>query len=419
MKATKLRFSIVALLAASSMVLASCGDSAGTTSTAVPTTGVSGETSGKIKIVSSLPRTGASSKQTDDVVAGIKMALEERSGKVGNFTIEYSDWDDASATLGKWDPAVEAENANKAINDADVMVYIGTFNSGAAKISIPLLNQAGLVMISPANTAPELTKPGFDDTTLNSLYPKQPRNYFRVIVADDVQGAAAANWAQKLGYKKVYIINDQETYGKGVAGVFEKQFKAIGGEVLANEGIDYKQPEFRALMSKVKEKGADLVYFGGLIETGGPQLLKDLRATDPNIGFMGPDGIQTSEFPKSAGEENAEGAYATVGGKDVKDLQGKGADFFKNFLTKMGHEADPYSIFGYEAMNVSLDAIAKAGVKNRSAIMEAIRGTKDYDGALGKWSFDANGDTTLSDMRGFKILSGKFVFQEYLSINKP
>jgi branched-chain amino acid transport system substrate-binding protein len=382
-------------------------------------TAMTGGDSGKIKIVSSLPRTGASSKQTDDVVAGIKMSLEERGNKAGNFTIEYADWDDASATLGKWDPAVEAENANKAINDPDIMVYIGTFNSGAAKISIPLLNQAGMAMISPANTAPELTKPGFDDTTLKSLYPKSPRNYFRVIVADDVQGAAAANWAQKLGYKKAYIINDQETYGKGVAGVFEKQFKAIGGEVLANEGIDYKQPEFRALMSKVKEAGADLVYFGGLIETGGPQLLKDLRATDPNIGFMGPDGIQTSEFPKSAGEENAEGAYATVGGKDPKDLQGKGADFFTKFQAKMGHEADPYSIFGYEAMNVTLDAIAKAGKKDRSAIMEAIRSTKDYDGALGKWSFDENGDTTLSDMRGFKIMAGKFVFQEYLSINKP
>ena len=166
------------------------------------------------------------------------MALEEHDNKAGGFDIVYEDWDDATAQAGQWDAATEQANATKAANDPDVMAYLGTFNSGAAKIAIPILNEAGLAMISPANTAPELTKPGFDDATLGTLYPSGTRNYFRVVTADDVQGAAAANWATELGFKTAYILNDQEVYGKGVANVFEATFKELGGTVVTNEGID-------------------------------------------------------------------------------------------------------------------------------------------------------------------------------------
>jgi len=388
-------------------------------STPAATTGTSGGTtggdSGTIKLVSSLPRTGLSKPQTDDIVAAYKMALDERGGKIGNFTIEYEDWDDATAQAGKWDPATEQANATKAANDPDIMAYLGTFNSGAAKIAIPILNKAGLAMVSPANTAPELTKPGFDDATLNTLYTSGPRNYFRVVTADDVQGAAAANWATELGFKKAYILNDQEVYGKGVANVFEKQFRAKGGEVLANEGIDSKQAEFKSLMNKIRSQGADLVYFGGLVDSGGPQLLKDLKSVAPDIIFMGPDGIQTQSFVDAAGADVAEGTLGTVAGTSYQDLKGKGANFYTTFKEKFNKEPDPYAVYGYDAMSVVLDAIEKAGAKDRKAIVEALSATKDYEGALGKWSFDANGDTTLTTIGGYKVTGGRFAFQKYLT----
>ena len=179
-------------------------------------------------------------------------------------------------------------------------------------------------MISPANTAPELTKPGFDDATLGTLYPSGTRNYFRVVTADDVQGAAAANWATELGFKTAYVLNDEEVYGKGVANVFEKTFKELGGTVVTNEGIDSNQPEFKALMDKVKQSGADLLYFGGLVDSGGPQLLKDLKAVAPEITFMGPDGIQTKAFIDAAGADVAAGTLATVAGKAYADLDRSG-----------------------------------------------------------------------------------------------
>jgi branched-chain amino acid transport system substrate-binding protein len=438
MKSTKLGFTVVALMVVVSMLLAACGGPASPAATPAATTaveqptamventpaamedtpGTTGGDSGTIKIVSSLPRTGLSKSQTDDIVAGFNMALEENDHMAGNFKIEYEDLDDATAQAGKWDAATEQANATKAANDPDVMVYLGTFNSGAAAIAIPILNKAGLAMISPANTAPELTKPGFDDATYNSLYAAGPKNYFRVATADDVQGAAAANWATELGFKNAYILNDQEVYGKGVAGVFEKQFKANGGTVIANEGIDPKLADFKSLMSKVKDSGADLVYFGGLVDTGGPQLLKDLKSVAPNIAFMGPDGIQTQAFIDAAGADVAEGVYATVAGKDIADLGPEGKAFFETFKTKNGRDADPYAIFGYESMKVALNAIETAGKKDRAAILDAIRNTKDYKGAMGTWSFDENGDISLDDIRAFKAEGGKYVFQKYIKATR-
>src|SRR5437868_5950800 len=141
-----------------------------------------------IKIVSSLPRTGSANTQSTTMVNGIKMAIDEVGGKIGPYTIAYEDWDDASPERGAWDPAIEAANADKAIKDPDVMAYIGTYNSGAAKISMPKLNAAGVVMVSPANTWPGLTKPGIGEANEPMVYrPSGKVTYYRVVPADDIQ----------------------------------------------------------------------------------------------------------------------------------------------------------------------------------------------------------------------------------------
>jgi branched-chain amino acid transport system substrate-binding protein len=187
-------------------VLAACGSNVGG--------GGGGNT---IKIFSSLPRTGSAKERTDTIVNAIEQAIDEAGGKAGNFTISYTDLDDATAAKGSWDAAKESENANRAVNDPDVMVYIGTFNSGAAKVSIPILNRANLVMISPANTYPGLTKPGKGEPNEPDIYrPTGKPNYTRVVPADDLQGSAGANWAKQLGVRRVYVLHDTDLYGQGV-----------------------------------------------------------------------------------------------------------------------------------------------------------------------------------------------------------
>jgi branched-chain amino acid transport system substrate-binding protein len=441
----KRRVSFFLLITILAGLLAACGSGGGTggaaptaasggastapTAAAVPTAapaataassaGGGGET---IRIYSSLPRQGASKGQTDAVVNAIKMRLEEDQNQAcnGQFKIDYQDLDDATAAKGSWDDATETANANKAVSDADAMVYIGTFNSGAAKLSIPILGQAGMVMISPANTYLGLTKasgPGEPD----KYYPNGKRNYTRVVTADHIQGEADAKWAQELGAKKIYVLDDQQAYGQGVANEFEKNAKTLGMEVLGHEGIDAKAPNYTSLMTKIKDLGPDLVYFGGIVDNNAGQLLKDLRAvgmTPDKVKFMGPDGIQTPSFIDGAGADVAEGAYATVGGLPFDKLGQKGQDFLKKYKEKFGLDSETYGPFGYEAASVALAAINKVCKKDRAAILDAVFQTKDFDGVLGKWSFDKDGDTTLAAIVGYQVKNGKWENTGFFSNGK-
>jgi branched-chain amino acid transport system substrate-binding protein len=378
-----------------------------TAAAAAPATGGDAAT---IKIVSSLPRTGSSKGQTDTIVNAINQRLEQDKFQAcgGQFTLKYDDLDDATAAAGKWDPTQEANNANKAAADADVMVYIGTFNSGAAQVSIPILNAAGLVMISPANTYPGLTKPDKGQPgEPDKFYPNGKRNYTRVVPADDLQGAAAANWAKDLGVKSVYILHDTETYGKGIADVFRATAKTNGFEEKGYEGIDKKAQDYKALGSKIKDANPDLVYFGGITQNNGGLLLKDLRSAGFAGKFMGPDGIYEDAFLEAAGDA-AEGAYITFGGVPPAKLTGKGKEWYDAYKAKFNSEPEVYAVYGYEAVNVALNAINKVCKKDRAAILDGVFATKDFDGVLGKWSFDANGDTSLTGMSGVQVKGGKF-----------
>ncbi len=362
-----------------------------------------------IKIVSSLPRTGSANAQTQTMVNGIKMAIEEVGGKVGDFTIVYEDWDDASPERGQWDPSVEAANAQKAVKDPDVMAYIGTYNSGAAKISIPILNQASIVMISPANTYPGLTKPGLGEANEPFVYrPTGKVNYFRVVPADDIQGEVAAMWAKQIGAKKVFILHDRELYGKGIADVFKRVCPKLGLEVVGYEGIDSKASNYRSLVTKIRSSGADLVYFGGTTQTNAGQIVKDLASGGAKVTLMLPDGCREFALIESAGKENIEGTYVTFGGMPPDLLLGKGKEFYEAYKKKYKAEPEAYAVYGYEAGKVALDAIRRAGKKDRAAVLAAVAATKDFDGALGKWSFDENGDTTLKVMMVEIIKDGKF-----------
>jgi branched-chain amino acid transport system substrate-binding protein len=372
-----------------------------------------------VKIVSSLPMTGSSVGLTQTIVNGIKQAVEEAKSTAcdGKLKLEYQVMDDATASAGKWDPAQETQNANTAVADNTVVAYIGTFNSGAAKLAIPILNQANLLMISPANTYPGLTKKGLGEANEPEVYyPNGKRNYTRVVPTDDLQGSLGANWAKSLGVKKVYILDDQELYGKGLADIFDQSAKKIGLEVVGHEGIDAKAADYKALMTKIKALNPDLIYFGGITQNNAGQLIKDMRnvgMTADKVKFMGPDGIYEQALI-DAGGKDAEGVYATFGGVPAKELTGTGKTWYENYKAKYKAEPEAYAAYGYEAAKVVIDGINKACKNDRAAIRDAVMATKDYNGVLGTWSFDANGDTSLSTMSGNVVKNGKWEFVQKL-----
>jgi branched-chain amino acid transport system substrate-binding protein len=422
---------LVVLLVIVGVLLAACSPAAAPTAAPVqPTAAAAKPTAaassggGTLKIVSSLPLTGASLTQTSTIVNSIKLKLKQINSQVcgGKYKIVYESLDDASAALGKWDPAVETENANKAVADKSVVGYVGTFNSGAAKLSIPILGAANLVMVSPANTYPGLTKTnGAAKGEPDVYYPSGKRNYARVIVADDVQGAVAANWAKTLGVKSVYILDDAELYGKGVADVFDKTAKELGLTVVGHESIDPKAADYKALMEKINTSNGgnapDMVYVGMVVDNNASQLLKDKVAVmgdNTKVKYMGPDGINTQSFIDGAGADVAEGVYATTGGVPDALLPPAGQQYLKDYAAEYGPLNEPYAKYGYESVAVILDAferICKDGKDptDRATVRDYVFATKDFNGGvLGTWSFDANGDTSLVDQTGYLVKGGKY-----------
>lgn len=371
---------------------------------------------GLVRIVSSLPRTGSARQQSDSIVRGIRLALDEVEGRIAGFRVDYLDLDDATAAAGQWTSEAEAANARRALQDPDVVAYLGTFNSGAAKVSMPILNLGDLLMVSPANTAVGLTKRDLGEPGEPDVYrPTGRRNFVRVVPADDIQGPLSADWVHRRGVRRVVILDDNEVYGKGIADLFEERCRELGMDVLARDAIDARAQEFRSLMTRIRDVRPDLVYFGGTTQSKGGQLAKDMAGAGVEALLMVPDGCREQVFIDAAGPATLEGrCYVTFGGLPPEKLAGKGRAFVERYRSRHGEMPEAYAVYGYEAAAVALRAIRDAGTKDRRAITDAALAIRDFDGALGHWGFDANGDTTLCTLTVSAVRGGRFVFEEVL-----
>ncbi|HEX7214649.1 MAG TPA: branched-chain amino acid ABC transporter substrate-binding protein [Methylomirabilota bacterium] len=369
-----------------------------------------------LTIYSSLPLQGDSRPQSEDVVNGERLALEEAGGKVGKFTIKYVSLDDATAAAGKWDPGQTSSNARKAAQDPSTIAYLGEFNSGASAISIPILNEANILQISPSNTYVGLTRAkGADKGEPDKYYPAGKRTYGRVVPADHIQAAAQVTYQKDEGCKKTYILNDKEVYGKGIAVQVESIAKTQGLAIAGNDGIDTHAANFRTVAQKIKSSGADCMFFGGITQNKGVQVFTDVNAANPNMKLFGPDGVADVFVTKISSKVAAQ-TYITNPTLDPKLYPPAAQDFFNKFKEKFGHEPYPYAIYGYEAMKVALLAIQNAGDKgnDRQAVIDAFFKIKDRDSVLGKYSIDENGDTTLSDYGADRVKNKKLVFDKVI-----
>lgn len=391
--------------------LAACGGDDSSSSSSGTSTSSGGAASGSVDVYSSLPLQGASKDQTNAMVDGIKLALKKAGNKAGNVSIKYTSLDDSTAQAGNWDPQQTAANARRVAQDKKAVAYIGEFNSGASAISIPLLNQVGLAMISPANTAVGLTtdEPGADKNEPAKYYPTGQRTYTRIVPRDTIQGQALVTQMKNDGCTKVAIANDQEVYGAGLARVFELKAKPAGLQVVTNDGIQKDAPNFRAYASKVASEGADCFLFSGVTANGAVQIYKDVSAAIPNAKLYGPDGVCESGFtnPKKDGIPASVGAKfkCTVATLDLTSYPG-GQEFLSDYKAAYGDsEPDPYAIYGYEAMQLVIDTIKNGGsdTTTKAGFLKALFQTKDRKSVLGTYSIDKNGDTSLTDYGLYKV----------------
>jgi branched-chain amino acid transport system substrate-binding protein len=375
-----------------------------------------------LKITSDLPLQGSDRVQTTQMVRAIEFVLKQENNKAGDYTVEYKSYDDSTAAAGKWDEAKCAENARTYV-DQDVVGVIGTYNSGCAAIIIPILNEIPIAMISPANTAVGLTHTGASTESgePDKYYPSGERNYVRVVASDDNQGKVGVQYFQdKLGAKSVYILDDKELYGKGVADEMEAAAKAAGLKVAGHEGWDPATQNYRSLMTKIKASGADGIYLGGISTNNGGQLVKDKVAIvgdNKKVPMIGSDGFVLSSLFDEAGKDKVEGMYGTAPTLPLEKLGPKGKQFIKDFQAEEGGKnIEVYSIYAAAAAQVLLDAIAKSD-GTQADIVAKVRETDLADSVVGPIKFDENGDIEGGTETVYQGTNGVWKFLEQAKIS--
>ena len=403
---------MAAAAAAAALGVAACGGGGSGGGETTP----SGGAAKAVTIYSSYPLQGAGRAQSEAAVNGAKLALERAHGKAGSITVTYKPLDDATAQAANWTPEATSANARKAAQDKSTALYLGEFNSGATAVSLPILNEAGIAQISPSNTAVGLTtdEPGATPGEPGKYYPSGTRTYARIVPKDTIQGAALATLMKQDGCTKAQLLNDKEVYGAGLARNIAASAKAQGLTITSNEAIDKNAPNYRSLAQKSKTAGDDCMVFAGITANNAAQVFKDFAAALPNAKLYGPDGVADTTFasPKEGlPADVAARTKVTIATLSPDQYPPEGRKFFEDYTRKYGDKhPDPYAIYGYEAMELALDATKRSKTGERPDVIKALFATKDRQSVLGTYSIDANGDTSLSDYGVYSIKDGNLVF---------
>ena len=418
----------IAAMAAIALAVVGCSSSSSSSAGGGSSSSSTGSSGNTVDIYSSLPLQGANIAQTGPMVNGMKLALAQAGGKAGQWTVNYQSLDDSVAATGKWDPGQTAANARKVATDPKAVYYMGEFNSGASEVSIPILNQAGLPQVSPANTYVGLTlnvPPASLPGEPGKYYPTGVRTYLRIVPTDSIQAASDLTAMKQAGCTKVAVANDKEAYGDGLAKLLELEKSYYGVNIVSNTGIDPTAPNFRSYASTIQGQGADCFFFAGIVSNGAVQLTKDVNSALPKAKIFGGDGVCTDSYTSAAKGGVPASLYplmeCTVATRDLATYPG-GKDFLAAYKAKYGTaNPDPYAIYGYEVMKLGLDTIKGLGAQgnSKSAVLKALFATTARASVLGTYGFDKNGDTTLKSYGLYKVGSnGEPVFDETITPTK-
>jgi len=414
----------IALAGVSLLVVTACSPTPGGSG------GGGGGSKGTVYIGIELPQQGSELAASEPIINGIKLAVKDAGGVAGNYKVEIPNsviLDDAKD--GAHDPQTGAVNMGTLATNEQVVGVIGPLNSSVAKVQIPISNEAGLLQCSPANTNEGLTKPEFGAKDVRKAFPDRI-NYVRVVTTDDNQGPAAAKYIlEVLKKKSVYIIDDTETFGKGIADNFQKYLEANGGTTVGRDGVPKTTTDYSAILTAAAAKKPEAIYFGGVTATGGARILKAaVQAGLGDVPYIGPDGIYDGSaatkdsFLNLAGDD-AKNSFATAAA--VGDYPGR-QEFTDKYKKEFGKDPTGYSATGYACAQVVLDAIKRAGdAANMKELREKVRAAAvdtsiTYKSVIGEFKFDANGDTSqkIISFYGYDPATKDWVFKEQLDFAK-
>ncbi len=339
------------------------------------------------------PTSGGIAHLGKDNEMGAKMAIEEANAKgvtIGGKKVKF----ELLAEDDAGDPKQGTAVANKLV-DAKVMGVVGHLNSGTSIPASKIYSDAGIPQISPSATNPKFTRQGFKTT-------------FRV-VADDVHlGGTLGRYAVKeLKGKSIAVIDDRTAYGQGVAEEFVKAVKASGGAVAEQQFTTDKATDFTAILTAIKAKKPDVIFFGGMDAVAGP-MIRQMKQLGIDAKFVGGDGICSGELPKLAAGSMADGQVVCAEAGGVEGEQKAGMDdFYKRFKAKYNVDVQVYSPYVYDAMNVMIAAMVKAGSAEPAKYLPVLAKTEGYKGVTGNITFDDKGDVKNGALTLFTYKGGK------------
>lgn len=393
--------------------IAGCSSSgSGSSSSAAPS-------GSAIKIGIDLPLSGADASVGRSTLNGMQLAIDQ-ANKVklpGGLTIVATVLDDS--VQGVHSPQQGVANVKTFVSDPNVLVVLGPYNSNVAAAEIPVTNAAGLAQISQSAVSDGLTL-GDSAKALRRANP-QTNTFFRVCTTDSRQGAAAAKFALARGFKRAYIIDDNETYGLDLANVFEADYQKGGGAVLGHDHIAKNTQDFKSLLTKIASTKPDVVYYGGTTSTGAGLVRQQMFDTGlGSVAFMGGDGIP--DIATVAGAR-ADGTFYTVAAPNAEKLP-SARKFVADYQAAFHQPIGPYSANAYAAAQVAIAALSSAIRANgdkmptRAQVVDRIANAADISTPIGKISFDANGDVKEPVISLYTIKGGQPVFIDQINLKE-
>ena len=402
---------LAALAAAATAALGGCGGvgSAYTTEAA----------GSQLAIYSSLPLQGPEAQASEQIVNGEKLALGDARGRAGDFKVGYVSLDDANPTTGQWSPGVTASNAKTAADDTSTIAYLGDYDSGATAVSLPLINAAGILQLSPASPYVGLTSSldaGQDEP--ERFYPTGRRTFARLQPGDAAQAAAQAQLMGLLGVHSVYVLDDQGAFEMPLADIVAREAGRAQIKVLAHDSIATTPgATFTGEVEKISESHAQAVFLAGSAGTGAATLWRELHHADPQLLLLGSSELASEAFTDHLGTAAAN-TYLTTPALAISQYPASAQRVLDDYRRTFGVQGGVEALYGYETMTLVLDAIRAAGEhgNDRQTVIDRVLSTRDRDSVIGEYSIAADGESTISRYGVDRVQEGRPVFYRAIDL---
>ena len=405
------RWLCLAALAAVAAALAGCGG--------VGISGASEATGNQLAIYSSLPLQGPSAAISREIVNGERLALSQAGGHVGALKIGYVSLDDANPKTGELDPGATSTDAKTAAQDTSTIAYLGELGSEATAVSLPLINAAGILQVSPGSPYVGLTSSldaGQDEP--ERFYPSGKRNFGRLQLGDPAQAVAQAQLMRSLGVRRLFVLDDQNPFEVPLAQLVASEAQRGGIAIAAHDSIVTTPGSvFTGEVEKIARSGAQAVFFAGGGGAGTVALWRALHRADPHLLLLGSSALAGEAFASAIGPAAA-GTYLTTPVLAPNEYPPEAARVLADYRRQFGGRPGAYALYGYEAMSVVLDAIQRAGPRgnDRQTVIDRFFATTDRDSVLGRYSMQPDGETTLSRYGVDRVVDGRAQFYRALDI---